>query len=136
MISDKDLARLTEKAKAVSRNAYCRYSQFAVGAVIVTESGEEFAGCNVENASYGLTICAERNAAFQMVAKGQQRIKLVLIYTPTEQPAAPCGACRQVINEFGPEARIVSLCDSDKRLDTTLDKLLPNSFGPRNLDEP
>lgn len=133
MISEEDLERLKQKAIWVSANAYCCYSDFQVGAVIVTDTGEEFAGCNVENASYGLTCCAERNAVFQMVAKGQQRIRLVVIYTPTQEPAAPCGACRQVIYEFGPGAQVVSLCDSDERLDTSIDKLLPNSFGPRNL---
>jgi cytidine deaminase len=133
--SQENLKRLKELAITVSRNAYSEYSKFPVGAVVVAESGDEFMGCNVENASYGLTICAERNAVFQMVAKGRKRIKLVVIYTPTQEPAAPCGACRQVINEFGPKARVISLCDSDKRLDTSVDKLLPDAFGPGNLDE-
>jgi cytidine deaminase len=70
-----------------------------------------------------------------MVAKGQKRIKSVVIYTPTQEPAAPCGACRQVINEFGPKARVISLCDSDKRINTSIGKLLPKAFGPGNLDE-
>lgn len=135
MTNDSNLERLVELAKAASKKAYCPYSKFNVGAVVVTESGEEFMGCNVENASYGLTICAERNAVFQMVANSQQRIKLVVIYTATETPAAPCGACRQVINEFGPLARVVSACDGEQRLDTTLNKLLPASFGPNNLGQ-
>ena len=77
----------------------------------------------------------ERNAVFQMVASGQQRIKLIVIYTPTQEPAAPCGACRQVINEFGPLASVVSLCDSNQRLDSSINDLLPDSFGPQNLGE-
>jgi cytidine deaminase len=135
VISENDLARLKQLAQDVSGDAYCPYSGFRVGAVVVTDSGEEFAGCNVENASYGLSICAERNAVFQMIAKGRQRIKWIVIYTPTEQPAAPCGACRQVINEFGPLARVVSLCDGNQRIDASINDLLPDSFGPHNLDD-
>ena len=135
MIPENDLARLKKLARDVSGRAYCRYSDFRVGAVVVAESGDEFAGCNVENASYGLSICAERNAVFQMVAGGQRLIKLIVIYTPTQEPAAPCGACRQVINEFGPLARVVSLCDSNQRLESSIHELLPDSFGPQNLRE-
>ena len=131
--TEPNLIRLIELAKAASKKAYCPYSKFQVGAIVVTESGEEFSGCNVENASYGLTICAERNAIFQMVAQARHRIKLVVIYTPTKEPASPCGACRQVINEFATGVRIVSACDSEKRIDTTIDHLLPGAFGPNNL---
>ena len=130
MTLDEDLKRLKDAAVAASGNAYCPYSRFQVGAVVVTDSGDEFTGCNVENASFGLTSCAERNAVFQMVsASGRQRIKLVVIYTPTDTPAAPCGACRQVIYEFGPEARVISLCDSDRQLISHIQELLPNAFG-------
>jgi cytidine deaminase len=80
-----------------------------------------------------LTICAERNAVFHMVAEARQKIAAVVIYTSTQEPASPCGACRQVINEFGPETRVISVCDSPARIDTTLDKLLPGAFGPVNL---
>ncbi len=129
----RELARWKALAMAASLKAYCPYSQFKVGAVIVTESGDEFIGCNVENASFGLSICAERNAVFQMVCQGQQQIKLAVIYTPTPHPVTPCGACRQVLNEFGPEARIISVCDSELELETSLDKLLPDAFGPHEL---
>jgi cytidine deaminase len=124
---------LIAKAKAVSRNAYCKSSEFPVGAAVLTDSGEIYTGCNVENASYGLTSCAERNAIFQMVAQGGRKIRAVVIYTPTREPATPCGACRQVINEFGPTAPIVSACKGPKRINTTLNKLLPHAFGPANL---
>ena len=133
MATEQSLIRLIDLAKVASKRAYCPYSNFQVGAVVVAESGEEFSGCNVENASYGLTICAERNAIFQMVAQAQQRIKLVVIYTPTKEPSSPCGACRQVINEFATDVRIVSVCDSDRWIDTTIDCLLPGAFGPNNL---
>ena len=120
-------------AKLASRSSYSPYSKFRVGAAILTESDKVYTGCNVENASYGLTICAERNAVFQMVAKAQERIVAVAIYTPTDTATAPCGACRQVINEFGPAARIISGCESNHRLDSPLDELLPHAFGPGNL---
>src|SRR3954470_5071926 len=105
------LAPLAAEARAVNARAYAPYSKFRVGAAVLTEAGEIFSGCNVENASYGLTICAERNAIFQMVSKAVSPIRAIVIYTPTQTPSAPCGACRQVINEFGPEAEVVSFCD-------------------------
>src|SRR5689334_4241510 len=102
-IPEKTLQMLIEKAKAASKNAYCPYSKFHVGAAVLTEEGDMFSGCNVENASYGLTICAERNAIFQMAAQAKRKLRALVVYTPTTKPAAPCGACRQVINEFGPD---------------------------------
>lgn len=132
-IPEGTLKNLIAKAKDASKNAYSPYSKFPVGAAVLTETGGIFAGCNVENASYGLTICAERNAVFQMVAQAQQRIKAVAIYTPTPEPAAPCGACRQVINEFGPDALVVSVSDGPQVLRKTLSELLPEAFGPSNL---
>src|SRR5437764_92581 len=97
------------------------------------KSGLVASGCNVENASYGMTICAERNAAFQLVAQGESSIVAIAIYTPTPTPTAPCGACRQVLNEFGPDMIVVSVCDGPERIETTLADLLPQAFGPRNL---
>jgi cytidine deaminase len=130
---DKTLKDIVKLAKSVSEKAYCPYSQFRVGAVVLTEDGKTFEGCNVENASYGLTICAERNAVFQAVARGKQKVVAIVIYTPTPTPSAPCGACRQVINEFGPDAMVMSVCDGPDVLKTTLSKLLPEAFGPGNL---
>jgi cytidine deaminase len=131
--SDPDVQRMLEAARDALKNAYCPYSRFPVGASVLSAEGEIFAGCNVENASYGLTMCAERNAVFQMVAHARQKVVAVVIYTPTQEPASPCGACRQVLNEFGPRARVVSVCDSAARIDTTVDELLPGAFGPGNL---
>ena len=127
------LREMSNRAKAISAKAYCPYSQFHVGAVVLTDDGLMFEGCNVENASYGLTICAERNAVFQMIARAQQKIVAVVIYTPTTKPSAPCGACRQVINEFGPDALIMSVCDGPDVLKKSLSELLPDAFGPANL---
>src|SRR5881394_3925051 len=88
-------------AEGAMKNAYCRYSKFRVGAAVLSDDGQIFAGCNVENASYGLTMCAERNAIFQAVAAGKlskdQKLKAVAIVTQAEELTAPCGACRQVI---------------------------------------
>jgi cytidine deaminase len=134
-VSAETLARLKAAAKSVSQHAYCPYSNFRVGAAALTQAGEIFSGCNVENASYGLTICAERNAIFQMVAKAQQRLQAIAIYTPTKTPSAPCGACRQVINEFGPEAEVISFCDGPDVLRKKLSELLPHAFGPQNLQK-
>jgi cytidine deaminase len=132
-ISEQLLEDLIARAKAASRQAYCPYSQFPVGAAVLTSNGDVFMGCNVENASFGLTICAERNAIFQMVLHGQRQIKILVIYTATETPSSPCGACRQVANEFGPQAQVICVCDGPERIDTTLDQLLPNAFGPMSL---
>jgi cytidine deaminase len=129
MEHDRLLDTLIERARAASDRAYCPYSQFRVGAALLTTSDEIYTGCNVENASYGLTICAERSCVFRMVAEGEQEIHTLVIYTPTPTPAAPCGACRQVINEFGPESRIVCVCDSADRIDATLNELLPRTFA-------
>ena len=135
-ISPQDYSELVAAARAVVERAYCPYSKFKVGAALLTASGKIFAGCNVENASYGLTICAERNAIFQAVAQGPGplSIRAIVIYTPTTTPSAPCGACRQVINEFGPLARVISLCDGPVALESSLDLLLPEAFGPGNLE--
>ncbi len=125
-----------EAARRVSRRAYCPYSGFRVGAAVVSTSGAIYAGCNVENASYGLTICAERNAIFQMVAAGETAFDSIVIYTPTQEPTAPCGACRQVLFEFGPEAEVVSICDGPGEIRASVDQLLPLAFGPTTLGVP
>lgn len=127
------LRRLEKAARAAAHAAYAPYSKFPVGAAVFTGSGRIYSGCNVENASSGLCNCAERTAIFAAAAAGERRLKAILIYTPTSEPTAPCGACRQVINEFGPEAVVVGICDSSRRLETTLAALLPHPFGRRNL---
>ena len=123
---------LINEARRASEHAYAPYSKFQVGAVVVS-NGQLYSACNVENASYGLACCAERNAIFKMVADGHTSFECVVIYTPTNQPTAPCGACRQVLNEFGPTARVISACRGDSRLETTVDQLFPSAFGPKNL---
>ena len=102
---------LAESAKAASARAYCPYSRFPVGCAVMTGEGAIASGCNVENASFGLTSCAERNAIFRAIADGATSIVAVLVYTPTPAPVTPCGACRQVIAEFGTDARVRAICD-------------------------
>ncbi len=123
-------------ARDAATRAYCPYSRFHVGAAVLTGRGEIFSGCNVENASYGLTICAERSAIFQAVARsaGPVVIRAVVVFTPTSEPTAPCGACRQVINEFGPDAEVLSVCDGPAVITSRIHQLLPEAFGPRNLE--
>jgi cytidine deaminase len=128
-----DLSTLVAEAIAASGRAYCPYSKFRVGAAVLTDSGAIVSGCNVENASYGLTICAERNAVFQAIARGASAIRAVVIYTPTDTPTAPCGACRQVLNEFGPDCEVLCVCDGSETIQARLDSLLPSAFGPKNL---
>ena len=133
-LTDATVRAMVAAARAASDRAYCPYSRFRVGAAVLTEEGAIVAGCNVENASYGLTICAERSAVFQAVAGGQAMIRGVVIFTPTPEPTAPCGACRQVLNEFGPVAEVISVCDGPGVIRTTVAELLPDAFGPRNLE--
>ncbi len=125
--------RLEKAARAATKACYAPYSKFRVGAAVLAGSGKIYAGCNVENASYGLCNCAERTAIFTAIAAGEHKLKAVVVYTPTPVPTMPCGACRQVINEFGPHAVVASVCNSAKRIDTTLPALLGEAFGPKNL---
>jgi cytidine deaminase len=126
---------LTNQARQAAQRAYAPYSKFSVGAAALFEDGVVILGCNVENASYGLTICAERNAIAAAIALGHRKLKAIVIYTPTSKATAPCGACRQVLNEFGPDCEFISVCDSQDTLESTGNQLLPFAFGPKNLTE-
>lgn len=123
---DKKLAHLAQQA---SLNAYSPYSRFSVGCAILTKDQQIFTGCNVENISFGLTICAERAAVFNAISQLGPRIEIskTVIYTPTEEPITPCGACRQVLQEFSSSLQILCLCKSDQKKVLTLDELLPYS---------
>jgi cytidine deaminase len=132
MISDLERNRLVTAAVNARLNAYAPYSEFKVGAAVVADSGRIFTGCNIENASYGLTVCAERIAIFKAISEGDKRVKALVLCL--EGSTSPCGACRQVIHEFGPGIPILT-CDPQGKLirETTLDRLLPEAFGPKNL---
>ena len=120
-------------AREAAEKAYAPYSRFLVGAAILTQGGAVHAGCNVENASYGLSICAERNAATTMVSAGpgDRRIKSVAVFSPNASPCFPCGACRQFLREFGCLEVVVEDGSGLRRY--PFDQILPNSFGPEHL---
>jgi cytidine deaminase len=120
---------LEDAARQACRQAYAPYSHFPVGAAVLTDSGQIVTGCNVENASLGLSCCAERVAMFNAVSQGNRRIIALAIYTPTATPTSPCGACRQVLGELVDDAVIISLCQSDQRLESSLTALLPMAFS-------
>lgn len=115
-------------ALAARERAYAPYSHFAVGATVITATGELFAGCNVENASYGLTICAERSAAVQAVAAGQLQFRSVVV--ASVGGVAPCGACRQFLFEFGDHLQVVAIdvTRPDAHRSWKIDELLPAGF--------
>ncbi|MCU7788107.1 cytidine deaminase [Pyrobaculum sp. 3827-6] len=126
------MEELIERAKEVIGNAYAPYSKFRVAAVVKTKSGKIYTGVNIENASYGLTVCAERVAVFKAVSEGDRDIEAVVVYTDTEEPTPPCGACRQVIAEFNPHALII-MASRKKVVETNLSQLLPNAFTGEKL---
>jgi len=158
-LSDSPLAELKQAAIAAAKQAWCPYSRFPVGAAILVDLDTEevtgprrergtgldknsthgtceeqiATGCNVENASFGLTVCAERHAVAAAVARGCRRFRALLVYTPTSKPATPCGACRQVIAEFSPDAELLCTCDGPDILRISLRELLPHSFGPESF---
>ena len=122
-----------EAARAAASRAYAPYSNFHVGAAILTQGGNIHQGSNVENASYGLSICAERTAATAMASADPEdrEIELVAVYSPNASPCFPCGACRQVLREFGCEEVVVH--DGQRIRRYPFDEILPNSFGPEAL---
>ncbi len=120
---------LLSRARAIRARAHAPYSKFQVGAAVLDEKGRVHAGTNVENASYGLTVCAERNAVAAAVAAGAKQIRAVAVITPTTPPGSPCGACRQVLAEFASsEAPILLASPTGPAEETTMGDLLPRSF--------
>ena len=132
MKNEQMVEELKRQAFAVRNHAYVPYSHFAVGAAVETTSGRIFTGCNVENASYGLTICAERSAIFQAVAAGETDLRRIAVVADSPDPVAPCGACRQVMVEFGvTEVMMYNMTGLCKRAETA--ELLPYAFGPGQM---
>ena len=128
-----DLESIMGAAREASGRAYAPYSNFHVGAAILTGGGNVYQGSNIENASYGLSICAERNAATAMAfADPEDRfIELVAVYSPNASPCFPCGACRQFLREFGCKEVVVD--DGTGLIRYPFEEILPNSFGPEDL---
>ena len=136
-IDDATLATLLAVARAAREHAYVPYSGFPVGAAVLTASGEVVPGVNVENASYGLTVCGERVAAFRAAAKGHRELRAVVVSALKAPGATPCGACRQVLNEFRPrDGDLLVILDHGEESApelVPLSRLLPRAFGPHDL---
>jgi cytidine deaminase len=131
-LPEKERALLLAKAREARSRAYAPYSNFRVGAAVLTEKGNIFSGVNVENASYGLTVCAERSAIFNAVSQEgpEMRIKALAVLCEQPGPSPPCGACRQVISEFGPDA-IIIFQGRDGLEEVSISQLLPAAFSLR-----
>jgi cytidine deaminase len=125
MVSDDELVRRATEAR---EHAYAPYSTFRVGAAVVGASGRVYTGCNVENASFSHTCCAERVAVFKAVSEGETAIVAVAVVTDTSPPAGPCGACRQVLHEHGADATVVLANPAGDQARTTVRALLPDGF--------
>lgn len=127
------MQELLEQALLVREKAYAPYSKFKVGAAVRGGSGHIHTGCNVENASYGLTSCAERNAIYQAIAQGEQNLREILVLADTKEPVVPCGACRQVMQEFG--ITVVYRANINGLLVcNTLEELLPLGFKKTDME--
>ena len=126
--------KMLDLAYKAMQNAYVPYSHFQVGACLKGASGKYYLGCNVENASYTPTNCAERTAVFKAVSEGEREFESIVIVCSGKSPAAPCGVCRQVLREFCRDDMPVVFADKERNLiESTLGELLPHSFGPEDL---
>lgn len=125
---------LIEKAKQAREKAVAPFSNFKVGAALETDEGEIFTGCNIENASYGLTMCAERVAIFKAVSEGKRTFNRIAVFADTENLTPPCGACRQIIWEFCGDVEVVMSNTQGKTETFQMRELLPNAFDARFLD--
>jgi len=133
MISEAQRDQLIQTAIKARKSSYSPYSSYAVGAALLTNSGNEYSGVNIENAAYPLSICAERVAAFKAVSAEDR--EFVAIAVVTRDGGFPCGSCRQVLSEFGLQAEVIIADDSGNILDhSTVKELLPGAFGPSNLE--
>ena len=127
MPQSNSLVSLEKAARKVRERAHAPYSKFQVGAALESTSGKVFTGCNVENISYGLTICAERNAVFAAVAAGVRSFRRILVVADSKEPVSPCGACRQVLSEFSENMEIICINLQNQKFRAKLSSLLPRS---------
>jgi len=128
------VALLRERAFAAMERAYAPYSNFRVGAALLSSDGSVAEGCNVENASFPAGMCAERSAVSAAVARGNRSFEAIAIATEAEEPTPPCGMCRQVLEEFSPSLVVMSFTRDGREARWTLDELLPRAFTPQSLD--
>lgn len=129
------IENLTKVANEMLEKAYVPYSKFPVGAALVTKEGKIYTGCNIENASYPLTNCAERTAVFKAVSEGDKEFQTIVVTADTEGPVSPCGACRQVLVEFcEPEMPVVLTNKKGDIKETTVSELLPGAFREKDMD--
>jgi len=119
---------LIEAAKQATKNAYAPFSKFKVGAALLGSDGRVYTGVNVENSSYGLTICAERTAIFKAVSEGCTKFARIAVYSNCTPPATPCGACRQVLYEFSPDLQVICVNNQNEIVRFDLKQLLPEGF--------
>lgn len=129
---EQELQKLIQAAIEMRKQSYSPYSNFAVGAAVLSDDGYVYGGCNIENASYGLTNCAERTAIFNAVSDGKRNISAIAIVADTDRPCSPCGACRQVIGEFKIPCIIMANLKGEYKK-VTLEELLPFSFSNTDL---
>ncbi|MBR6654726.1 MAG: cytidine deaminase [Oscillospiraceae bacterium] len=125
-MTDRELINIAVEA---SEKAYAPYSKFAVGAALECDDGTVFTGCNIENAAYGCTNCAERTAVFKAVSEGKREFRRIAIFADTEDYCMPCGTCRQVLNEFAPTIEVLSVRRDGRYVSYSLKELLPKSFS-------
>jgi cytidine deaminase len=128
-----ELDSLVEAARRASRNAYVPYSRFQVGAAVLCSSGKVYTGCNIENASYGGTICAERVALTKAISEGERQFERVVVVGPNSSPTSPCGICRQFMAEFGLDVPVTMVGESGESITMTVRELLPDAFTPEAL---
>ena len=127
------MKKLIEAARQAREKAYAPYSRFKVGAAVLTSDGKIYTGCNIENASYGMSNCAERTAIFKAVSEGETKLEALAVIGDTNTPISPCGACRQVIAEFGIQQVAMANLKGGVKI-VTLEELLPFSFAKADLD--
>ena len=134
ILNEKEILDYIDEINLLLEKAYVPYSKFPVAALLIDNNGKKHKGVNVENASFGLTLCAERNAITTAVTENMKKIKVLVVTGNTPEPISPCGACRQVIREFSDNNTVIILANKDKKYKiTSLEELLPYSFGPEDL---
>ena len=134
-IPEEVITSLSAKAKNAMRYAYAPYSGFKVGAALIGSNGQVYTGCNIENSSFGLTICAERNAVFHAVLDGCTKLKAIVICNSESSSVMPCGACRQVLSEFSDDLQVMALGKGGEKVSRSLESLLPFPFVKDDLSD-